>query len=31
MSPENVWTAIQKQRPDLLEEAKRRLKESGGE
>jgi len=31
MSPEYVWRTIQKQRPDLLEEVKRRLKESGGE
>ena len=31
MSPENVWGAIQEQRPDLIEEAKRKLKESGGD
>ena len=31
MSPENVWRAVQEQRPELIEEAKRRLKESGGE
>jgi CO/xanthine dehydrogenase Mo-binding subunit len=31
MSPENVWKAIQEQRPDLIEEAKRQLKNSGGE
>ena len=30
MSPENLWKAIQAQRPELIEEAKRRLKESGG-
>jgi len=30
MSPENVWRAIQQQRPDLIEEAKNRLKISGG-
>jgi carbon-monoxide dehydrogenase large subunit len=30
MSPENVWRAIQEQRPDLIEEAKRKLRESGG-
>jgi hypothetical protein len=31
MSPENVWRAIQEQRPDLMEQAKRELKESRGE
>jgi CO/xanthine dehydrogenase Mo-binding subunit len=31
MSPENVWRATQEQRPELIEEAKRELKESGGE
>ena len=31
MTPENVWRAIQEQRPELIEEAKRKLKESGGE
>ncbi|MGA8855610.1 MAG: xanthine dehydrogenase family protein molybdopterin-binding subunit [Candidatus Bathyarchaeia archaeon] len=30
MSPENVWRAIQQQRPELIEEAKNRLKMSGG-
>ncbi len=30
MSPENVWRAIQEQRPELIEEAKRRLRGSGG-
>ncbi len=30
MSPENLWRAIQEQKPDLIEEAKRKLKESGG-
>jgi hypothetical protein len=31
MTPENVWRAIQEQRPQLIEEAKRKLKESEGE
>jgi hypothetical protein len=31
MSPENVWKAIQEQKPELIEDAKRKLKESGGE
>jgi carbon-monoxide dehydrogenase large subunit len=31
MSPENVWRAIQEQRPELIEQAKRKLKESRGE
>jgi carbon-monoxide dehydrogenase large subunit len=31
MSPENIWRAVQEQRPELIEEAKRELKESGGE
>jgi carbon-monoxide dehydrogenase large subunit len=31
MSPENVWKAIKEQRPNLIEEAKRQLKQSGGE
>jgi CO/xanthine dehydrogenase Mo-binding subunit len=31
MTPENVWRTIQEQRPELIEEAKRKLKESGGE
>jgi carbon-monoxide dehydrogenase large subunit len=31
MTPENVWRAIREQRPELIEEAKRKLKESGGE
>ena len=30
MSPENVWRAIQQQRPELIEEAKNRLKMGGG-
>jgi hypothetical protein len=30
MSPENVWAAIQEQRPDLIVEAKKQLKMSGG-
>jgi CO/xanthine dehydrogenase Mo-binding subunit len=31
MTPENVWRAVQVQRPELIEEAKRKLKESGGQ
>jgi carbon-monoxide dehydrogenase large subunit len=31
MSPENVWTAINAQRPKLVEEAKNRLKLMGGQ
>lgn len=31
MSPENLWEAFQKQRPDLIEEAKKRLKQTGGD
>jgi hypothetical protein len=31
MTPENIWRAILEQRPELIEEAKRKLKESGGE
>jgi hypothetical protein len=31
MSPENLWDAFQKQRPDLIEEAKERLKQAGGD
>jgi len=30
MSPENVWRAIEEQRPELIEEAKRKLKQGGG-
>ena len=31
MSPENVWKAIQEQKPELIEQAKRQLKMNGGE
>jgi len=31
MSPENVWRAIHERRPELIEEARRKLRESGGE
>jgi len=30
MSPENVWRAVQEQRPDLIERAKNQLKRTGG-
>ena len=30
MSPENVWRAVVEQRPELIEEAKRKLKQGGG-
>jgi len=31
MSPENIWKAIQEQKPQLIADAKRKLKESGGQ
>jgi CO/xanthine dehydrogenase Mo-binding subunit len=31
MSPENVWNAIQEQKPELIEQAKRKLKMNQGE
>jgi len=31
MSPENVWRAVQEERPDLIEQAKRELRQSRGQ